>query len=138
MSEVRCIAWTPNKRGQRCGAEVDDGELIMCAKHARRERQRRHMTERIEYGGHTIAREWRTNGGDLRDDWYFYVAEHMQIDAPAHSVLERRLYAEVDACNAERYSRCNAPVTAAKRPHEDDIEWDRFSLSRLRDVDGVG
>lgn len=128
MSVVVCRAWTPNKRGKRCGLPVDDGELIMCTKHARAERERRRLEERIEYGGHTIARNWRANDGSLRDDWYLYVAEHMQIVGPTHSVVARHLRIEIDACNEEQFPGCAVYRMPVVPPGE--INWERFKLSR--------
>jgi hypothetical protein len=128
-SATYCLAWTPNKRGKRCGLDVADSELIMCAKHARRTRERGRLKERVEHGGHLIARDWRDNAGELRDDWYFYCAEHTQIAEPRHSMLERHIREEIDACNAERFPRCNA-YAEAPVPHAAGIAWDRFKLSR--------
>lgn len=123
-----CLAYARNKPGRRCGnPDVEDGELIMCRKHSRQTRERLHLAERVEYGGHLVARDWRANNGDLRDDWYFYCADHTQIATPRHSMLERHIREEIDACNAERLAGCSVYVPA---PRSDEINWDRFKLSR--------
>lgn len=105
---VGCLRYLPNKPGHRCGRPVDDDELLMCLEHARRERMRRRLDELIVYGGHHIRRDWRTNSGDLRDDWSFYVSEHTQIAEPRRSILERHLREEIDRCAVERIPGCNA------------------------------
>lgn len=128
MSEVRCLHYVRGKRGNRCGRAIDDPEMMRCERHARRQRERLRLRERTPYAGHYIVREWRTNAGDLRDDWYFYVSEHTQVDAARHSVLERHLCEEIDRCLEARLPRCNAYTPAPPRGPEP--QWDRFKLSR--------
>jgi hypothetical protein len=127
MSAVRCLAWTPNKPGQRCGLEVTDSELLLCTKHARRERERRRLRERVEYRQHTIDREWRNLDGSPRDDWYFFVAEHVQVAEPVHSMLERHCREEIDRCSEERLAGCLVYIAP---PPSSGVDWDRFKLSR--------
>lgn len=133
VSQVVCIRQARNKRGGICGLPVADPELLLCQRHARQDRERRRLRELVLHGGHTISRQWRTLSGDLMDDPYFYVSEHMQIpDAERANrfVLERQARAAIDACNVERVPGCNVPVQAA-RPHAGaDPDWERFKLSR--------
>lgn len=123
-----CLAYVPSKPGRRCGAPVDDAELIRCARHAREERRRLRLRPRVEYRGHTIAAAQLDPGGP---PWYS-VAEHAQVADRAQASTAAALYGEIDACDVDRLPGCHAYVPAAAAPYlgDDGPNWDRFRLSR--------
>lgn len=131
MSATYCLAYTPNKPGQRCGRAVDDPELLRCAKHAREFQERERLRDVERYAGHTIAYEHRTRNGDLRDDPFYYVTEHLQASQFGMHITPRRAREEVDRCNAERLEGCCA--LEPPPPPVDCIAWGRF----LPSADGL-
>lgn len=129
-SPLRCLKFARNKRGRICGLEVADVELKMCERHAREEREYRRLAQREDYGGHGISLEYRAIDGDLRDDPFYYVTDHLQIADCGKHGTPRRAREEIDRCNADRFAGCNAYIPA---PPPTDIQWDKFTHS----TDGV-